>query len=411
MSVLIQTILIFALGFLAALFIAMVAAPAVWERAVFLTRKRIESSLPLSLNELNAEKDALRAEHAMAVCKLEMQLARLKEKDVVQRATITDQGARIGELEQSFAESLTRGAQLDNEVAELSESLDERTTSYSETAVMFEAARTELELKTDALDREIESNEMLTEKLETALSGVAERDVKVGALSANVAELTTVRKELEDNVGSLEHQLRETGEILAAERKGRTSAETELQAATTKNAEWKARLEDREADFKHLQDRVERAEAEVAERDERIAQLEEERRALEDEASEMTLMINQFSATLGERDLEKLPEALNRRIAGSEPETEALLKERDDLRAALEKAGEAQAGSKGDAALREQLNQLAAEVVAVSARIEGPESRINELLAQEADAPPGDIVSLAERIRELQRKAADQKSA
>ena len=76
-----QTVLIFAFGFLAAALLALMAAPAVWRRAVYLTRKRIEAALPLSLNELNAEKDALRAEHAMAMRRMELRLKDTREHD------------------------------------------------------------------------------------------------------------------------------------------------------------------------------------------------------------------------------------------------------------------------------------------------------------------------------------------
>jgi septal ring factor EnvC (AmiA/AmiB activator) len=71
---LVQSFLIFALGFLAATFAAVAIAPAIWQRAVILTRKRIEASLPLTRNELQADKDQQRAEFAMALRKLEMGL-------------------------------------------------------------------------------------------------------------------------------------------------------------------------------------------------------------------------------------------------------------------------------------------------------------------------------------------------
>jgi hypothetical protein len=58
--ILLQSVLIFTFGFLAAALLALMAAPAMWRRAVYLTRKRIEAALPLSINELNAEKDAAR---------------------------------------------------------------------------------------------------------------------------------------------------------------------------------------------------------------------------------------------------------------------------------------------------------------------------------------------------------------
>jgi hypothetical protein len=59
-SVLIESTLFFSLGFLCAAFLALMIAPALWRRAVALTRKRIEASVPLSLGEIEADKDRIR---------------------------------------------------------------------------------------------------------------------------------------------------------------------------------------------------------------------------------------------------------------------------------------------------------------------------------------------------------------
>ena len=68
---LVQSVLFFALGFLCAGFLALMVAPAVWRRAVALTRRRIEASIPLTRSEIQADKDRIRAEYAMATRRLE----------------------------------------------------------------------------------------------------------------------------------------------------------------------------------------------------------------------------------------------------------------------------------------------------------------------------------------------------
>ena len=78
---------------------------------------------------------------------------------------------------------------------------------------------------------------------------------------------------------------------------------------------------------------------------------------------------------------------------------------------AVANLGASSGSGEGDAILREKLNDLAAEVVAMAARLEGPDSRIHVLLDQEKpSASSGDIVSLAERIKALQRSANGQRS-
>ena len=58
----IEAIMFSALGFLAASLIALVLLSAVWHRAVRLTTRRIEGAIPVSMAEIQADKDQLRAE-------------------------------------------------------------------------------------------------------------------------------------------------------------------------------------------------------------------------------------------------------------------------------------------------------------------------------------------------------------
>ncbi|TIV95442.1 MAG: hypothetical protein E5V85_20875, partial [Mesorhizobium sp.] len=74
----VQSILFFALGFLCAVFLVSLIAPAVWRRAVVLTRRRLEASMPLTPAEILAEKDRVRAEFAMNTRRLEMNIKSLK---------------------------------------------------------------------------------------------------------------------------------------------------------------------------------------------------------------------------------------------------------------------------------------------------------------------------------------------
>ncbi|MCJ2034714.1 hypothetical protein [Methylobacterium sp. J-068] len=63
--------MIFALGFLAASLFALLLLPAVNARAARLSQRRIEARLPLSISEVAAEKDYLRAQFAVAQRRLE----------------------------------------------------------------------------------------------------------------------------------------------------------------------------------------------------------------------------------------------------------------------------------------------------------------------------------------------------
>jgi chromosome segregation ATPase len=63
--------LIFALGFLVAGLLTLLILPAVWRRAVRLSARRLEMQMPLSMTEIVAERDQLRAEFALKQRQLE----------------------------------------------------------------------------------------------------------------------------------------------------------------------------------------------------------------------------------------------------------------------------------------------------------------------------------------------------
>ena len=62
----------FGIGFLVAALLGLLFVPLVHNRAVRLTMKRLEAATPLSIAEIRADKDQLRAEFAMSPRRLEM---------------------------------------------------------------------------------------------------------------------------------------------------------------------------------------------------------------------------------------------------------------------------------------------------------------------------------------------------
>ena len=89
---------VFVLGFLSAGFIALIVAPMAWRRAVALTRKRIEASVPLTLTEIQADKDRMRAEFAMATRRLEINFKNFREKAAAQIVEINRNREELKQL-------------------------------------------------------------------------------------------------------------------------------------------------------------------------------------------------------------------------------------------------------------------------------------------------------------------------
>ncbi len=69
-----------ALGFLLGCLLALMIAPPLWNRAVKLTTRKLEATMPMSLNDIQADKDQLRAEFAIDLRKVEVALDKAREK-------------------------------------------------------------------------------------------------------------------------------------------------------------------------------------------------------------------------------------------------------------------------------------------------------------------------------------------
>ncbi len=74
----IQSIMLVVLGFLVASLIALLLAPSLWRRAARLTTRRLEQSMPMSIADIEADRDQLRANYAIMIRRLEAALSQEK---------------------------------------------------------------------------------------------------------------------------------------------------------------------------------------------------------------------------------------------------------------------------------------------------------------------------------------------
>ena len=95
----INTVMLVALGFLVAALLAVLIAPAYRRRTVRLTTVALKRSLPLSESEMRADKDRLRAEHAIRIHNLEAKLESVTLSSARQKIEVNRRDARISELE------------------------------------------------------------------------------------------------------------------------------------------------------------------------------------------------------------------------------------------------------------------------------------------------------------------------
>ena len=367
----VQSILFFVLGFLCAGFLTVLVTPAVWRRAVSLTPKRIEAAMPLTLAEIQADKDRVRAEFAISVRKLEVEAKSLKEKLTTQLVelnrgkeslkALAEDGARkdaaLAELqagkeqaEAALAEREGRLNALAGQVAGMERSIAERTEEFEKLGQMYDEA------SFSSSNRQIE---------------LVAREAELEKLGTEMAALRAQRKETDRRGTEALAESRLSRETLAAEQKKVANIERKLERLTATLADREDKLERREKELARLRDH---ALAGVSENPSDAARPQDERERLE---ARLTALL---------RENKRLKADLAGSVAG--------------------KALPPAAAGNGSAALREEMHDLAAQVVSLAMKLDGPDSPIAKALATPAGAPGGGrMLSLADRVRALKERA------
>jgi chromosome segregation ATPase len=100
----IESIMYFAGGFLVACLFALALISSVHHRAVRLTQHRLADSIPVSLNEIQADRDKLRARFAMSTRRLEVTVEQLQAKVTTQLSELARKSEAIARLKGQLAE-------------------------------------------------------------------------------------------------------------------------------------------------------------------------------------------------------------------------------------------------------------------------------------------------------------------
>src|ERR1700712_1823470 len=100
----IEPIMYLAIGFLVSMLFGLMIVPLVHNRAVRLTTRRLEAATPLSMAEIQADKDQLRAEFAMSARRLEMSIDQLKNKTTHQLAELGKKSDAINRMKLELGE-------------------------------------------------------------------------------------------------------------------------------------------------------------------------------------------------------------------------------------------------------------------------------------------------------------------
>ncbi|MFI5412071.1 hypothetical protein [Kaistia sp. UC242_56] len=365
----IEALMYFALGFLSAGILALVVMPPVWRRALRLTRRNIERTLPMTRAEIQAEKDQIRAGFALSTRTLNQTIERLKTQ-------VTEQLIDINRKREVITHLTAQGTLSADDIVALEERRAALEVRVAEADLAVAAAatdRAEGEKRLQQMRLKLESAEESLEKI------TAEREEQRLEIIARDTELDNLRDALAavkmsstvDEVASagFESELSTLRANLAIERRRvEAQSEREVESESTMRAAI-AQLKQRETDL---------ADAHAKIQDLSV-------RLVDAEAAEMSGM------ALRDQKME-----LEARILSLESRNAALLA---DLEGWKQRSGTASAEE--SAVLREKLIEFGAAVARLaSERNEGP--GLVTLLPPPPEETPAPAPGLAERIRALQ---------
>jgi chromosome segregation ATPase len=419
----VEPIMYLAIGFLVSMLFGLMIVPLVHNRAVRLTTRRLEAATPLSMAEIQADKDQLRAEFAMSARRLEMSVDQLKSKTTSQLAELGKKSDAINRMKLELGEKNATIFSLEAREKAMKEQL--RATEEEFTA-RTEALRDAEQALKDKQNELAKLNAELSDRSMTADS----RQVELVAVRAQIDEL-------KNRVGDAEKEFATTQSRLAQERGDSERATRELAEARSRVENLSQRVTDldrqlilqiKEAEM--LGNRVNDLEARLATQGKLLAERDYENRQLRqtNEAAERTAKeLHEEIAALSGGGKSPAFEKLRTEKAAVEEQLRVARDERAqlqrDINAIQQQAESSWATERMEnALLRERINDIAAEVAKLAMQLEGPNSPIEAILAAEPAPPPRAARptngvntntgvsegggTLAERIRALQSHAS-----
>ncbi|HEY0327732.1 MAG TPA: hypothetical protein VGC77_01435 [Rhodopseudomonas sp.] len=400
----VEPIMYLAIGFLVSMLLWLMIVPLVHHRAVRLTTKRLEAAAPLSMAEIQADKDQLRAEFAMSARRLEMSVDQLKHKTTSQLAELGKKSDAINRLKLELGEKNAAIFALEAREAALNERL--------------QATDQEVAAKTQALQAAEQALGAKQAELAKLSGELADRTLEADSRQVELVAVHSQIDALKARVGAAEKEFAATQLRLEQQRGESSAASHELADARERVTTLSQRVTELD---RQLIAQVKEAETLGA----RAQQLERENAELRRGKAAPGAPVAALPGTpAASSDLEQLraqKAALELELRNA---TEERAKLQRDLTAIHQQAETAWATERMEnALLRERINDIAAEVAKLAMQLEGPDSTIQAILATAPAAPAaapaksangaaGKPVAvpargtLAERIRALQSQAA-----
>jgi chromosome segregation ATPase len=381
----------------------------VHNRAARLTVRRLDAATPVSLAELQADKDQLRAEFAVSTRRLEMSVEQLKARSTTQLGELGKKTEAIAMLKHELGEKSAAMMAMEAHVKSLQDKIgatEQELTVKSTTAHETGRALADMEGALAKLHGEIGEH--------TATTGA--HRIEILNLSSQVDALKLQLQRNEKDVKDAEARLmRERSDADAATKElsdERSKAETLTNRVTQLERQLVAQTTEAEILGRRILDLEARLTAQgvvLIEREHAANQMRAELDTAKKNAADLLAELavaGRQPATGARGDNAKLQAELAR---VSEERTRL----QQEIAAMRSESAQAWTDERTDnALLRERINDIAAEVARLTMALEGESSPIEAILAADATSAAaanggeGQGGNLADRIRALQNRAS-----
>jgi chromosome segregation ATPase len=385
----IEPIMYLAIGFLVSMLFGLMIVPLVHNRAVRLTTKRMEAATPLSMAEIQADKDQLRAEFAMSARRLEMSVDQLRNKTTSQLAELGKKSDAINRMKIELGEKTATIFSLEAREKAIKDQMRATEEEFAAKTQLLRGAETALidkQAELAKLNHDLSDKSMVAESRQVELITVRTQiDALQGRVSDAEKEFSETQARLEQQRGQSDAATRELAE--ARERVENLSHRvTDLDRQLMLQVKEAEMLNGRITD---LENRLAAQGKQLAEREYENRQLREAAEAAGRTEKELRDEIAALNSGKSSPALEKLrgeKAALEEQLGIARDER---TKAQRDLSAMQQQAESSWATERMEnALLRERINDIAAEVAKLAMQLEGPNSAIDAILAAEPVAPP-----------------------
>ena len=396
----IQFALLFGLGFLSAALLAILIAPAIHGRIVRYTENRLKATLPISPQEVRAQRDMARAVYAAENARTSQELA--QERDGMQALRLrydqlTDEARRL----QSDNHDLNMQiGEMDVEAADLRARLRREDSYIQQLKAAIEASEEAAAAKDDEIEAIQQRMSRIAADTDNLRIDLSARDTEVENLKFRITTLRDEREVLRNDLKLQTSRAKDAEARLAQEESRTQRLEDKIAREIASRTDKETALERRLQEIARLKDKLKLAntQARAAARTLREvapnASIATARKAKL--APQETRGLQEPPQALAA--IETLPRDFADAIAES-PELAALADEAHNRATALSERLTSARPGVSDAAIREEMVSIAADMVSLTARAEGPASPIHAMLSGRTVSRSDGRENLATRAR------------